>query len=543
MGTVKYDGFRGTFPARENRPMPAGGAEVSHNTRLENGKIRPALVNAVVQASALGGGATPETIHRFVDGTHWVEWDVPAEVVRRPIPNDAWERMLFTAEGLGLRYLDNDTGFTGPGPYPTVSYPVGVAAPVSAPTLALVGTATNPDDLADTRYYVFTNVDKYGQEGPPGPASGAIDWRDGQTVEVSDIPGTPTGAHQYTHMRLYRTAGTADGGFQLVFDNIAFDDLGTATVTDDVAAGALGEQLTTAEFEPPAANMRGLASHPAGFLVGYYGNMLACSEPGYTYAWPPRYEYYLPATPVALVPAGGAIFVLTDGQPYALVGSHPGSLTTEELPVSYACTAPRAAAVVEGALVYPSDAGLVRVDSSGGSIATLGIFDRDQWRAFDATTMVGCRWGTRYLFIATANGVRQAYVLDPAYPEEGVETLDSNAVALWEDRATGEVFVAEAASINEWCAGPGKRTYQYRTQTAKFPAPAAPAAITASGPAGLNTTVYRDGAPYYTTTLYDLEPQPLPGAAEGVRFSLEFTGTEDVHDATLAEALWELDQP
>lgn len=543
MGVVKYAEFRGTFPAREDRAMPEGGAVVSHNTRLENGKIRAAMNNEYIQDSDIGVPAL--TIHRYINDAHWMEWSVPAEVVRRPIPNDTWGRLLFTQQGVAPRYVDNDTGFTGAGPYPTVSYPLGVEAPTDAPSLTLNGTATDPDDLADTRYYLWTIVDKFGQEGPPGPASTSVDWRAGQTVEVGNIPGTPLGSHQYTHCRLYRTSGTADAGYQLVFDNVAFDDVGTATVTDNVAAGALGEQLATAEFEPPVSTMRFLAEHPAGFLVGAYSNVVACSEPGYTYAWPPRYEYHVPATVVALVPAGDAVFVLTDGQPYALVGQHPGSLARQELPITYACVSGRAAAVVDGAIIYPSKVGLIRVDGGGGSIATLGIFDRDQWQDFDTSTMIGCRWGDRYMFVATrqSDSVRQAYVLDPAYPEGGVETLACTADAIWEDRAGGKVFIAQDSKIYEWCGAATKRIYTYRTNSSKFPAPTAPAAITASGPQGIGTTVIRDGVAYYQTVLYDLEAEPLPADQEAVRYALEFEGDEDVYDATLAEALWELDQP
>lgn len=551
MAFLTFEEFRGAFPAREDRAMPPGGAALAHNTRIENGKIKPARENALIQPYA--SATAPATIHRYTNDIHWMEFDTPAEVVRKPIPNDTWGRVLFTAEGLEPRYVDNATGFTGPGPYPTVSYPLGVEAPAQAPVLALAGTATNPEDLADTRYYRFTIVDKFGQEGPPGPPSDSVTWRAGQTVDVTNIPPTPAGSHQYTHLRLYRTAGTADGGYQLVLDSIPFDNAGTASVNDAVAADALLERLETAEFEPPAATMRGLMEHPAGFLAGYYDNVVAFAEPGFTYAWPPRYEYHVPANIVGMIPAGDATFVLTDGQPYAFVGQHPGSMARQELPVTYACVAPRAAAVVGGALLYPGRVGMVRVDGQGGSIATLGLFDREQWQAFDFNTMLGCRWGERYMFVATANGVRQAYVFDPASPEDGVETLDCAATAVWEDRAGGRVFIVEGTSIYEWAGASTDRTYTYRTNSGlmvtggpnrrSVASPSAPAFVTARGPSGIDTTVYRDGAPYHTVTLFDSEPEALPGDQEAVRFALEFTGTEDVYDATLAEALWELDAP
>jgi hypothetical protein len=110
-----------------------------------------------------------------------------------------------------------------------VSLTTGGSGYTAAPTVAtqsglgIVIAAIKDPTFIETRGYVFTLVNGYGEEGPPSPVSNLIDVFDGDTVEIIDLGGVSTLGHPLQNANTWSINGTtvvfidADPGYDIGF--------------------------------------------------------------------------------------------------------------------------------------------------------------------------------------------------------------------------------------------------------------------------------------------------------------------------------------
>ncbi len=175
---IAHESFRGMVPRLTPRALPDNGAQVALNASLQTGDLeawkRPAIVE---QLGALGSGPI-ETIFKLGDG--WLSWQQRVEVARGATLGDTTKRTYITGlEGLGPRWTNVEMAFSGSGPYPTETRPLGVPAPEVVPSVVV-----NPPSVVEGDVPVSN----------PGAEDGAIDWTSptGLTLEDHDnssIPG------------------------------------------------------------------------------------------------------------------------------------------------------------------------------------------------------------------------------------------------------------------------------------------------------------------------------------------------------------------
>jgi len=430
MAAFDISNFAARFPAITPTELATNQAQTATNVRIQGRELQVAPGYVSDGTSALG--ATTETMFRYTNSI-WLEWDQDVNVVRSLIANDAWDRVLWTAETGVPMVSSNDIIATGPAPWPDAAYYLGVPPPVGAPSALVTGTATNPDDLPDTRFYVCTMVDKYGAEGVPTSPSNEVEWRAGQTCTVT-LPTVPSGNWVFTAINIYRT-NTGSGGTE--FQKVASVGVGLGGTgwVDSIASDYLGDVLESADFDEPNGAMKGLVSTPNGYHAGFFDNTLCFSEPGYPHAWPIKYQLPIKeATIVGLEVMGDTIVVLTDGTPYLAVGTHPQSTSLVELNVTQGCLSKRGIVNTGNGVAYPGPDGIVLVRQDGATVITQSLFTRKQWQALAPSTFLGAMIEgllTYFYF----DGSYKAFMLNPMQPELGiVDYTAMHASAVYYDK-------------------------------------------------------------------------------------------------------------
>jgi len=233
----------------------------------------------------------------------------------------------------------------------------------------------------ETRAYVYTYVNTYGEEGPPS-APATVTTSPVIDVAVTVVRDTHSGYAPIKEVRIYRTpTGSTIADYFYVGTVAVLSGPGTFAFTDNVKAEMLNEVLASTEYYPPDQALVGLMSLPNGILCAWKGNELHFSEAYKPWAWPPKYIKPLANAVVGGIAHGSGAVVTTTAHPYMVSGVSPDSMTTTKLNVEQAGVSKWSIGVVDGAVVYGSNDGLVTLIGASASLAqSQKFFTRDVWR-------------------------------------------------------------------------------------------------------------------------------------------------------------------
>ncbi len=371
MAAIRLTGFLGEQPKIIPRLLPASGAQAAFNARLDDGALAPqrktVLIDTLPDADRL-------TIYRH--GEDWLSWTTDVNAAPGPVATD---RLYFTGDGVPKMLAGGTEADRA------------VDVPVSAVTARLGGPF-----IADviTRLYVYTWVTDFGEESEPSPASAAIDWQNGNTVTVSGFAATPSGRN-VTKQRIYRSQTGQSGTY---FYLIAERSASTSDFDDDVAVDGFQEALPSADWNTPPDDLAGLTALPNGMMAAFVGKDLYFCEPWRPHAWPEKYVLTTDFPIVALGAVGPALVVLTEANPYLVVGTNPAAMRMDKIEQNRPCINKRAVADLGYAICYPSNDALVAIDGTGSvQVISATLFGRYEWEALSPSTMVGAQYGGRYV--------------------------------------------------------------------------------------------------------------------------------------------------
>lgn len=266
-------------------------------------------------------------------------------------------------------------------------------------------------DLAgtnQTRTYVYTWITAWGEESVPSSASSTIFLKEGQTVNITDLPaawpGSYTGTYQTAGLkvRIYRTIPSSSG---TNYYKVGEVDLGTTTFTDNINATTLTTLLPSLYYDKPNADMVGITSVHNGIMVGFFGNTLCFSEPGQPHAWPIKYRHQLDTDIVAVGNFGTSIIVATKGRPWLFQGNAPATMAKVRMDYILPCVSKRSLVNMGYGVCWASTGGLAIYSAqTGGEHVTKYVHSWESWRAkIDATTVVGKFYNGQY-FANHSNG-------------------------------------------------------------------------------------------------------------------------------------------
>jgi len=233
----------------------------------------------------------------------------------------------------------------------------------------------------ETRAYVYTYVNTYGEEGPPSPP-GLVTTSPIIGVSVNAVKDAVSGYAPIKEIRIYRTpTGSTIADYFYVGTLGVLSGSGTFIFTDNVKGEMLNESLSSTEYYPPNQALTGLMQLPNGILCAWLGNELHFSEAYKPWAWPPKYVKTLPTNIVGGIVHGSGAVVTTRSHPHLVSGVSPDSMTVSKINVDQAGSSKWAIAVVDGVVMYASNDGLVALTGASASLMQgQKFFTREVWR-------------------------------------------------------------------------------------------------------------------------------------------------------------------
>ena len=311
--------------------------------------------------------------------------------------------------------------------------------------------------------------------------------------------------------------------------------------TDAIPSANLAEVIPTEIYDPPNSATVGLRAHPAGFLVGYFGNTLAFSEPGAPHAWPIDYRLSTNHDIVGVGVFGGTIAVVTEGWPYLVMGSDPAALTMVELEIEQACVSKPGIVDFGSAIAYPSPDGLIVISTQGAVNATASVMNRDQWQALVPSSFVAFNWEQEYLCFYNDGTDTQAFLINPFAPDLGIRYVTKYATGGYKDIEEDLLYLIVSDEIEKWDQSTTNLSYTWKSRPTYTPRAVNMAAgkiIADAYP--ITMELFVDDVKRFTKVVQSIDAFRMPGGYRGEKYEVVIKGTRKVSEVTLATTMTEM---
>lgn len=548
MAVLRFAGFAGENRAIEPKLLPETVCTVSRNQKPGRGDLRSWKTPTTV-ATVPSGRSTIYRMGRDVnsDSQYWLSWTSVVHAVRGFSATDTTEQTFFTGDG-APKFTDNlALDGTDPQVNPAVTRPMGIPAPLAAPSA--VGSdsgATNP--TKESYFYVYTYVNDLGWESAPSPVSNEVE-RDvlGSTL-ISGFSSVPAGNYNIATIRIYKTQTGTNTNFYFLRE-IA---VGTASTTDDNRS--LGELLETTTWLPAPgvptggslntteANLSHLTALWNGMMAGITGKSVRFCEPYAPYAWPAAYDIIPPdGTPVGLGVFGQSLVVLTTGRPLIVAGSSPESMDQQPVEMPQGCVSARSIASMGNGVAWASEDGLCWIGAGGARVLTQGIMLREDWQALVPSSIIGRMYEGLYFGSYDDGNGRKGFFINPNDPQ-GIYFMNTGYSAMYFDELKDQLYVLSNSNVQKWDAGVAM-TYRVVSKTFKQPYPinyAAAEVIASAYP--VTFRLYADGVLKHTQTVTSRDPFRLPSGFRAFDYQIELEGTNAIQGVAVATSMEELKQ-
>lgn len=553
MTVIKIDQFKGMAPKLTPRMLPPGSAQSAVNCVFGSGSLRPLAVPLSIVA-ANDATLQPGTINSiFKYNSFWLNWvGQDVDVCRSSVAADVWDRLYWTGDISGVagpKMANQAKLLGGDGPKPQSAWALGIPKPSAAPIASYSGLL--PTVAALARRYAYCYRSFCGEEGPLSEASNVVTLDDG--VGGVGITGwntvSPNGS-DITHKVLYRSN---TGSSATVWQLVAVVPIADVSYGDTKLAADVSEVCPSETWLAPNVAMKGLKSHPGGFLVGFYDNVLCISEAYLPHAWPAAYQMLVDHTIVEVGIYGNSILITTTGMPYIVTGGSPSTLSPpEKLERGEACVSKRSFVDLGYACAWAGASGLWLASTGSIELATGSILKPADWQALltsigaaGGVGLMGAQYGSTYIGFGTTG----AFMFDAASGD--YSTTDIAATAQRYDQVSGVLYLVVAGAIVSWNTGATKKQMVWKSRPERLQSPDTMGVLqlfAGSYSPPPTVKVYADGvqikrnsAPYVVTVTSD-EPVNLPGGyTADAHYEVEVTSlVEIVPPLLLASCLSEL---
>lgn len=537
MPAIHIKAFQGLKPILEPLLLQQSEAVTATNVRLVSGALEPLKNWTTLKVLTK---TAPQTIWRYgndsAEANWWLEFLADTDVMRSPIAADPYGR-VYWADGGVPKYGPNSLVISGSS-YPGGSYDLGLPAPAAAPVISSFAAPPNAAS-SEVRVYVYTYVSAYGEEGPPSAASAPATMDPAGPVTVSGMSVAPVGAYNVATKRLYRSSTV---GSAAQFQFVAEIPVATTSYVDSISQAALGEVLPSADWVAPPVGLRGLKALPNGAAIGFKGNTAYLSEPNLPHAWPNEYPIEEPIVGIGVFRQSAVL--LTNGRPYLMSGADPAAMSVERMELPQACVSKRSIVDTGDGVLYASPDGLVSISSAGIDIITKSLMSREQWLAYNPSSMVAAVHDNKYhVAYQTTGGVRGMLTFD--FSGQGA-VMTSNQVntatavtAMYSDPRTDTLYLARGAEIVRFNAGTAM-TYTWRSK--KFRAPFhlnfSKGQVIADGPVTLR--LIADGVQRMQKVASGSGIFQLPSGFRGLDWEIELAGESKVTQVSIATSAQEI---
>ena len=368
--------FGGIVPRKPAHQLGESEATIAHNVCLQNGRLeawreREQIKKAVDNANSM-----------YLHGCCFFSWQ---ECVTATDYIVDWGRLYLTGrsdrpETMELNGCD------------ATYYYLGVPQPQSPVTVT--ATEQYGRDCAQ-RTYIYTYVNKFGEESSPSPPSTELTIKDGDSVYLSNFTLPPEG-YGITEIWIYRSA-TAYRDETVKEEDPSLTDylkvgelvLPETTFNDTLWDKQLGSVCETREVRVPPSDLREirhLKGH--GILTGVGKNTIHFSAPYQPHNWPAENDLTLPYDIVHAVTLDDKLFVSTNSYPYVIDAANQceprkcKNVIDVDTPLpDIACGYQNSAISTPFGMLYVSKDGLVLVQANGQfQIVSRQWFSSLDWR-------------------------------------------------------------------------------------------------------------------------------------------------------------------
>ena len=436
--------------------------------------------------------------------------------------------ILVTGETRVIESITDNTHLTVTVPFTDVANDT---SPVITPNLTTT--------TAETRVYTFTHVNSFGEESTPYSETDMTpsteDVYPGESVVVT-LPTAAVTNVNVTKKRIYRSAaGTANTSFFFV----AEVPLATTTYTDSLDGDDLNEVLPSLTWVQPPTTLKGLVGMPNGVMVGFSGNDVYFSEPFRPFAWPIQYIQTVGYPIVGLGVIDTTVVVLTQGRPYFIQGSHPGSSVMVEADINQACLSKRSIVSMGNAVFYASPDGLVGLSPGGSAVVTESMFDKYTWQAMGPAALLGCMYENKYVGFLDATSGNGGFVYDMKAKTWNFHNI--YVTGAYNDLKNDALYLVQNNELSKWDSGTAL-SYIWKSKKFTFPEPKSFACyrVQAEG-YPITTKIYRDGVSIVSLSVTDDSLRRLP-AGLGTDWEFQLEGSTEVYNVQLAQSPQELNQ-
>ncbi len=394
----------------------------------------------------------------------------------------------------------------------------------------------------DTRAYVVTYVNLWGEEGPP---SDPVIERFTAT-ERPQISGWGTMTENYraiSAVRIYRTA-TGTSGTQFFFVDEVGPDENTPYV-DERPDYELGEELPSEGWYPPEGGQDILESMPNGILVSSKGSTLNFSHAYLPHAWNPLDSIDLGRPIVAMKSHESGLVAVTDSGPFLISGVSPDAMTATKMSVPHAALNSYAITRAGQGVIYASHDGLVMVSGATGSIqASMKLWTRADWDSLvgdqGANIALAAHDGKVIIF-GDPGG---AYVVDVDEAGGALSRCDDLGQAAFVLPNTDRVYFAKSNIISMFQGSTTEqRRFYWQSKLFKLSKPTNFSIIEVDCDGEVLVTVWADEGSAYSFTATGYTKQRLPSGFMARDWSVTLNSQADdavVRSVTLANSRREL---
>ena len=447
---INLQQFAGLVPKSSDRQLPANHASVADNTQLYSGELR-GLRDPLLVKDLTSEIFTVRRAYRLEDGSisiasvsgDWVAFD-ESEVnfVRGALKNDSFDRYYASGGTLDPQVDTRAAWAAGSG-----GLDLGVPAPDQPPTV----TPPASGSVDDTRAYVYTFVNEWGEESAPSPASPpatgdiTVQW----VLTSMQVAYPVAGNHKALEKtRIYRTiTGTNSVNYRFVAEftsNAMYND------NESVDTISLNESLSSIAWTLPPAGLQGIVNMANGIMAGFIGRDIYFSEPYRPHTFPASYVVSTENDIVGLGVYQSGIVVCTTSNPYVATGSHPASIILTKLDDVEPCQSFRSIVNGLNGVTYASQNGMVLVNQQGAVNITAPLMTRNEWRDdFSPSTTLSAADGSRTLAFTTSGG---GYLFSPQEPLGYMVTLSgfADVTSVQTDQFTGEAYIISRDLVRLW---------------------------------------------------------------------------------------------
>ena len=526
------------MPRSSPQLLPDHLAQGATNTKLWSGALDKFNDPAFYYDPSKAGNL--KTIYRFgaVPGNDlsgfWFHWTQEVHCVRGPVKGDTQERTYFTGDGVP-QSTDASIATAGGTDYPTNSYDLGVPSPPAGLSVAVSGASGAPED-ATNRAYAVTYVSALGEEGPPSPLTGEVQFWEGQTVTLTLIPLGPGGNLNIGTKRIYRTATGASTELDFVVELPVSD----SSYIDVVLDSQLGESIQSVFWEAPPSDMVGIGAMANGLMYGFSKNLVCVSEAWLPHAWNPLNQQ---ATNHPIIAGGhfdNTIVALTTKNPYLITGYDPRSLTMQEYDIGQGCVSARSAVNSKYGVAYASPDGLMLVGPGGYKNLTDPFMTKDQWQELTPESILGVVHEDRYFGFYDNGATQGCFLLDPNNLDVGLVYLDIYATGAFSDPMTDKLYLLVNNQIMIWDEGVAA-AYLWKSKVFRTGRNSLTACrILADTYTDLVFRLYINGVIHHTETVTSDRPFRMPGGADSILYEFDLVGTDVVNQVALTSTPSEL---